>query len=300
MMKQMNNRIVRSLVPGMLALLSMVLPLKGNAALMTTYDPVRQTVAYALDYSFKNNDPGSYNTATTDLTKSVAQGLFDLGNHSYGSVDALATGELKPSIRATGDNFFGWSSSSQNGGEVKFTNDGLVPEGTFNVWDNEKMALTTTVKYALLELNGVSGHQEITEASVEDGSYTNKDATVVRSDDALLDYFIHPLTPAEKTATFTGVEDFLNEWSVTGLTYVLVKPTDVAPMPELQIEPGVSGDALDLVWHSVSGQAYRVDYSTNLTTWLPYETSCIATQSQTRISVSTTNHPHAFFQVLFE
>ncbi|MEE9368147.1 MAG: hypothetical protein V3V05_04690 [Pontiella sp.] len=74
------------------------------------------------------------------------------------------------------------------------------------------------------------------------GAFTNGDATVVRGDDTLLGDFIDPLSEAEKIGPFTGVDPSgFNEFTVTGLNYVLVLPADLAPhsMASISISNGV-------------------------------------------------------------
>lgn len=263
--------------------------LHAVAAQITIFEPVLGKTGYRLNYIFENDDVGIYNSATFSTIQILAQQLFESGNRSSSNINDLADSELIPSILPppNGDIFVGWGFSAQNDGELSFTK--IAPFGT-TAWDTKKLALTTVVDFTLLELNGIAGHQAIGLADMVDGSFTNRDATVVRSDD--------PLSEAEKTGTFTGFEGGANglEFTATGLNYVLVLPSDLAPHPVSSIS---TTNGFELTWYSVSGATYQAEFTTSLSNgWNYLGGPVLATNGFQSLEIAATNEA-AFFWVWF-
>lgn len=216
----------------------------AQAAIFMTDIPVVGS-NYNLDITVENNDMGAvYNSATTNVFQTVAQDIFDLGNHSFSTVDEMVNAEFSPSINpatTTVDNFNGWSTTSQNNGEVSLTNNGLVKFGTpaYTIWDTDAdssyMSLTAPVSTSLLETNATAGHQAFTLADVTSASWNsaNFDAIIVRSDNDMLNLANYTGSVAyNQMATFTGVQDIDNSWSDNAPGYAVLKSSDFSVVPE--------------------------------------------------------------------
>ncbi len=142
-----------------------------------------------------NNDDGAvYNSATVKAYASLAQAVFALGSHGFGSV-AEMMGSWNYNL--TGEVSSGWSGAGANDGTIRLTNNGVWDFGVpvYDVWQStstdssqNEMSLNLGVPISQLELNATSGYQPFALADVQAAGWdaTLYDPVIVRSDSALL------------------------------------------------------------------------------------------------------------------
>jgi len=145
-----------------------------------------------LDVSMKNNNPGViYDTARLDIYLSLANEIFDLGNSLEASVGDMLLTEWGLAIRGppAGEIYNGWSAEWNAGGSVDFANNGIVPDGTYDVWRDETsdslrdtLALRATIPNYLLERNETPGYQWDGDANNPNNDYAIKLSEVPHPD----------------------------------------------------------------------------------------------------------------------
>ncbi len=145
-----------------------------NAATMAVSPIQSNTNEYVLDLSFTNNDNGVvYNSASTNVFTSLAQDIYALGNSTSSSVSEMVNDEWGIQIRNLGEVDNGWSAQTVGLGAVDFTNNGLIPNVTYDTWQNtatnsnqDTMALRITVPNYLLDTDGTAGYNPLTDHTI--------------------------------------------------------------------------------------------------------------------------------------
>ncbi|MCP5545599.1 MAG: hypothetical protein H7A49_17015 [Akkermansiaceae bacterium] len=221
-----------------------------RAAEVTVNAPVFGGSNYTLTFSVRNPNEGVYDSATLACLQRVHQAGLNPALNIQGSSGG-------------GNTFTGWNAVFDAEGVIQLTNNGLIPEGTYTVWDTETMALGSSISTTGLERNGSAGHQPFTVAEVlgpgwDPGAW---DAVIVRSDDPLLG--LRNLTRARPDEileeAFVGIsQDEFSSWSADSRYYEVLEPSDFAAWTDFASEhPSLdpAGDA------NHNGRSNFLDYA---------------------------------------
>jgi hypothetical protein len=230
---KMTNKLLKGMAAGGLA--AALIGSQAKGATMFTGVPSNNGSAYSLNVSFLNNDNGvAYNSAITNAVATVAQDIFDLGNHSYASLtDMMNSTDFSTTIRRSpaGEVNFGWSAIANSLGVINLTNNGFVPGGTYDIWQNtlsnstqDTMALRFGISNSILEKNGIAGYQW-------DGDVNNP----------LNDYGIG-INPVVQNDMFVGTDQGgFNNFSASGNSYQLIGATIPEPSTTALLGLGALG-----------------------------------------------------------
>ena len=183
-----------------------------------------------------NNDIGAvYDSATVAAYASLAQSVFALGSHGFGSVGEMMGGW---NYNLSGQVSNGWVGTGNNDGTIRLTNNGGIPDLSYTIWrdtstapSQDEMFLNLGVPISQLELNATSGYQPFTLADVQAAGWdaTLYDAVIVRSDSALLQAgnYTGTAVPGEIPEAFVGYDGAAG-FVASGLHYLLLSPGDFA------------------------------------------------------------------------
>ena len=225
---------VKSLALLALGMVLVALPLvtapEAEAASIST-SPVQYNLAdNFLAFSFTNDDNlVVYNTASTDLISHLAQEIYDLGNSAEASAQDMVTDEWGISIQSTapGEVYNGWSAAVDASAGINLTNNGIIPDGTYDVWRDtntnsirDTMALRVTIPNSLLERNGTPGYQWDGDANNPNNDYAIKLSEVPHPD------------------MFVGELNAFNQYSASSSRYELIQ---IVPEPGSAALLGLGG-----------------------------------------------------------
>lgn len=224
---------------------------EADGASVVANEPENLGLDYSLDTAFTNDDNGAvYNTATSDITSTLFNQIFALGNSGESSVEDMIDNELGLNIRGVpaGEVDGGWSVVG-NGSSLDYSNNGVILAGSpaYDVWEatqqnaaQDTLATRVTVPNSLLDINTISGYQAFTFADTASQGWDPADydpivvltGTSEANDLFSASNYNGTVPSATISDGFVGTQDILNSWSEDTPQYALVHPNDFGVIPE--------------------------------------------------------------------